>query len=117
MDEIDFKISMLLMSNSRTPYKEFADMFHISVNSIHKRIKSLVDSKIIQGFKARLGFANYFNRTNIIMFGIPNAKDKKELMEELGRNENLYNITRASGNMFYIHAYLRKISELDYLVS
>ena len=117
MDEIDFKISMLLMSNSRIPYKEVADMFHISVNSIHKRIKSLVDLKIIQGFKARLGFANFFNITNIVMFGIPNAKNKKELMDELGRNENVYNITRASGNMFYIHAYIRKISELDYLVS
>lgn len=105
------------MINSRTPYKEFADMFHISVNSIHKRIKSLVDLKIIRGFKARLGFANFFNITNIVMFGIPNAKNKKELMDELGRNENVYNITRASGNMFYIHAYLRKISELDYLVS
>lgn len=105
------------MTNSRTPYKEFADMFHISVNSIHKRIKSLVDLKIIQGFKARLGFANFVNITNIVMFGIPNVKNKKELMDELGRNENVYNVTRASGNMFYMHAYLRKISELDYLVS
>ena len=105
------------MSNSRIPYKEFADMFHISVNSIHKRIKSLVDLKIIQGFKARLGFANFINITNIVMFGIPNVKNKKELMDELGRNENVYNVTRASGNMFYINAYLRKISELDFLVS
>ncbi|TFG24655.1 MAG: winged helix-turn-helix transcriptional regulator [Promethearchaeota archaeon] len=117
MDEIDFKISMLLMENSRIPYKEFAEMFHISVNSIHKRIKSLVDLKIIQGFKARLGFANFTNITNIVMFGIPNAKNKKELMDELGRNENIYKIIRASGNMFYIQAYIRNTSELDYLVS
>ena len=61
MDEIDFKILMLLMSNSRTLYKDFADKFHISVNSIHKRIKALVELKIIQGFKARLGFANFVN--------------------------------------------------------
>ena len=117
MDEIDFKISMFLMDNSRIPYKDFAEMFHISVNSIHKRMKSLVQLKIIQGFKTRLGPANFTNITNIVMFGIPNVKNKKELMDELGRNENVYSITRASGNMFYIQAYIRNTSELDYLVS
>jgi len=117
MDEIDFTICMLLMANSRTPYKKFAELFHISVNSIHKRMKSLVDLKIIQEFKARLGFSNFPNVSNIIMFGIPNVKNKKELMRELGENENIYNVTRASGNLFYIYAYIRNTSDLDYLIS
>jgi len=117
MDEIDFTICMLLMDNSRTPYKEFAELFHISVNSIHKRIRSLVDNKIIQSFNARLGFANFPNVSNIIMFGIPNVKDRKDLMDNLGRNENIYNVKRASGNLFYIYAYIRNTSELDYLIS
>lgn len=117
MDEIDFTICKLLMANSRTPYKEFAELFHISVNSIHKRIRSLVNNKIIQSFNARLGFANFPNVSNIIMFGIPNVKDRKDLMDNLGRNENIYNIKRASGNLFYIYAYIRNTSELDYLIS
>ena len=117
MDEIDFTICMLLMANSRTPYKEFAELFHISVNSIHKRIRSLVDNKIIQSFNARLGFANFPNVSNITMFGIPNVKDRKDLMDNLGRNENIYNVKRASGNLFYIYAYIRNTSELDYLIS
>ena len=89
MDEIDFTICMLLMANSRTPYKKFAETFHISVNSIHKRIRSLVDSNIIQSFKTRLGFANFPNISNIIMFGVPIVKDKKEFMQKLGKNENI----------------------------
>jgi len=117
MDEIDFTICMLLMANSRIPYKEFAELFHISVNSIHKRIRSLVNNKIIQSFNARLGFANFPNVSNIIMFGIPNVKDRKDLMDNLGRNENIYNVKRASGNLFYIYAYIRNTSELDYLIS
>lgn len=116
MDEIDITISLLLMANSRTPYKEFAEIFHISVNSIHKRIKSLVDKKIIQGFKAQLGFANFPNVSNIFMFGVANIKEKKKLMRKLGENDNIYNVTRASGNLFYIQAYIRNLSELDYLV-
>ncbi|MHA1669251.1 MAG: winged helix-turn-helix transcriptional regulator [Promethearchaeota archaeon] len=116
MDEIDLKISMLLMANSRTPYKQLADVFHISVNSIHKRVKSLVELGIIKNFKARLGFANFSNISNIVMFGIPTIKDKILLLEELGKNEFIYNISRASGNLFYIYAYIRNISDLDSLV-
>ena len=115
MDEIDFIISKILMVNSRTPYKELADLFHISVNSIHKRIKSLVKNGVIRGFKASLGFANFPNLSNIIMYGFPEVKDKKKLMDVLGRNEYVYNVTRASGNLFYIHAYIRNTSELDLL--
>ncbi|MBY8980005.1 MAG: winged helix-turn-helix transcriptional regulator, partial [Candidatus Lokiarchaeota archaeon] len=117
MDEIDLKISKLLMANSRTPYKQLADNFHISVNSIHKRVKSLVQQGVIQHFKARLGIANFPNISNIVMFGVPNVKDKKLLLEQLGENEFIYNISRASGNKFYIHAYIRNINELDALVT
>jgi DNA-binding Lrp family transcriptional regulator len=77
----------------------------------------LVDLKIIQGFKARLGYSNFLNVSNIVMFGIPNVKNQKELLRVLGENENIYNVTRASGSLFYIYAYIRNTSELDYLVS
>ena len=105
------------MANSRTPYKQLADVFHISVNSIHKRVKSLVESGVIQDFKARLGFANFPNISNIVMFGKPNVKDKKLLLEKLGENKFIYSISRASGNLFYIHAHIQNINELDSLVT
>ena len=108
---------MLLMANSRTPYKQLADNFHISVNSIHKRVKSLVQQGVIKHFKARLGIANFPNISNIVMFGIPNVKNKKLLIEQLGENEFIYSISRASGNKFYIHAYIRNLNELDSLVT
>jgi len=117
LDEIDLKILMLLTANSRTPYKQLADEFHISVNSIHKRVKLLVQLGVIQHFKARLGIANFPNISNIVMFGISNVKDKKLLLDQLGENEFIYNISRASGNKFYFHAYIRNMNELDSLVT
>jgi len=117
LDEIDLKILMLLTADSRTPYKQLADEFHISVNSIHKRVKSLVDLGIIKDFKARLGFANFPNISNIVIFGTPNIKDKKLLLERLGDNEFIYSISRASGNLFYIHAYIQNMNELDSLIT
>ncbi|TET56784.1 MAG: winged helix-turn-helix transcriptional regulator [Promethearchaeota archaeon] len=50
MDDIDFTISLLLMANSRRSYRELAEMFNMSVNSIYKRIKSMVDLGIIEIF-------------------------------------------------------------------
>ena len=70
MDEIDFAMSMILMANSRRAYRELAEIFNMSVNSIHKRINSLVDLGVIQGFRARLGFNNFPGITNIFIFGI-----------------------------------------------
>ncbi|MFX0008480.1 MAG: winged helix-turn-helix transcriptional regulator [Promethearchaeota archaeon] len=117
MDEIDISLSLLLMVNSRITYKELAETFNMSVNSIHKRIKSLVDLGVIQGFKSKLGFTNFPGMTNIIIFGFSNIKQKKLLINKLGNNEFIYNVTQCSGNAVYINAYLRNISELDALVS
>ncbi|GAG57638.1 unnamed protein product, partial [marine sediment metagenome] len=33
MDQIDFTLCMMLMWNSRTPYRELAETFKMSVNS------------------------------------------------------------------------------------
>ena len=117
MDEIDISLSMILIANSRIPYKELAEKFDMSVNSIHKRVKSLVDLAVIQGFRAKLGFTNFPGITNIIIFGLSDLRQKKQLINKLGENEYIYNVTQGSGNAFYIHAYLRNISELDALVS
>jgi DNA-binding Lrp family transcriptional regulator len=117
MDEIDISLSIILMADSRIPYKELAEKFDMSVNSIHKRVKSLVDLEVIQGFRAKLGFPNFPGITNIVIFGLSDVRQKKQLINKLGENEYIYNVTQGSGNSFYIHAYLRKISELDALVS
>ena len=117
MDEIDISLSMSLLANSRIPYKELAERFNMSVNSIHKRVKSLVDLEVIQGFRTKLGFPNFPGITNIVIFGHSELRQKKQLINKLGNNEYIYNVTQGSGNTFYIHAYLRNISELDTLVS
>ena len=54
MDEIDlFIIRKLLLENSRLTYRELAESTNVSVNAIHKRIKSLVDNEIINAFIAQ----------------------------------------------------------------
>jgi DNA-binding Lrp family transcriptional regulator len=117
MDEIDLALSLMLMANSRASYKELADNFNMSINSIHKRVKSLVELGIIQNFRTTLGFLNFKEVINVILYGMTKVKDKKDLIEKLGNNECVYNVMQASGNLVYIHAYIRNLAELDSLVS
>lgn len=117
MDEVDITLSLTLLANSRIPYKELAEKFEMSVNSIHKRIKNLVKLGVIQRFNAKLGFPNFPRLANIIIFGFSDVRQKRLLINKLGENENIYNVTQGSGNVFYIHAYIRNIGELDTLVS
>ncbi|NVM31880.1 MAG: winged helix-turn-helix transcriptional regulator [Candidatus Helarchaeota archaeon] len=116
MDGIDFAISMALMQNSRIPYRKFAEDFNMSVNSIHKRVKKMVELGIIQKFTTQIsGFFIPF--INVLMFGPSNAESREELLQELGANENIYNVTQASGNYLYIHSRLRNLNELDSQIS
>ena len=117
MDEIDFTISLLLMANSRTPYSQFAEMFNMSVNSIHKRVKSMVELGVIKNFNARLGPIIFSNYTNILFFGVSKTKDPKSTLEKIGAHDCIYNVTQASSNLFYIHACLDNITILESLVS
>lgn len=116
MDEIDFSICMMLMWNSRIPYRELAETFNMSVNSIHKRIKSMVNMGIIQNFNTKISRA-YLKVINVVMFGISKAKNRDELLEKLGEKEYIYNVTYASGNLIYIHTIIRNLNELNSLVS
>jgi len=118
MDEIDFTICMMLIWNSRTPYRELAETFKMSVNSIHKRVKAMVKLGIIDKFVSTLSFRAFKPiPSNIVMFGDSKAKNIKGLIEKLGINENIYTVSQHSGNFFIIHAYLRNPSELEHLVS
>ena len=118
MDEIDFTLCMMLMWNSRTPYRELAESFKMSVNSIHKRVKAMVNLGVIDKFVTNLNYHAFkLTPSNIVMFGTSMAKNVKGLIEKLGANENIYTISQHSGNFFIIHAVIRNPNELEPLVS
>lgn len=105
------------MANSRTPYSQLAEMFKMSVNSIYKRVKSMVDLGVIKNFNAQLGPIHFPNYTNILFFGVSKTKDPKSTIEKIGAHDCIYNVTQASSNLFYIHSCVDNITILDSLVS
>lgn len=118
MDEIDFALCMLLVWNSRTPYRELAETFKMSVNSIHKRVKTLVSLAIIDKFTTNLNIPAYIPTiSNLVMFGASMANNSEGLIDKLGINENIYAVSQHSDNFYIIHAITRNPNEIEPLVS
>jgi DNA-binding Lrp family transcriptional regulator len=113
MDEIDMTIIMYLLGNSRTPYQEIADKLNMSVNSIHKRVKNLVNLEIIKKFITNI----HRPYNNVVMYGSSKTKNVDAAFQKLGNNENIYNVTQASNNFFILHANIATLKDLDPLVS
>jgi DNA-binding Lrp family transcriptional regulator len=112
MDEIDLKIILLLMNNSRLTYREISDHLALSVNAVYKRIQGLIDLKVIQKFTANLK-SYAINAIYTFIFGQANAQDIDNAILELGNHENTWQIILSSRNYVYIGSMLENIHQLD----
>ncbi len=113
MDDTDLTISLILSGNSRMSYQELSGMLNLSVNSVHKRVKKLVESGIIRKFATKLNLPF----SNVLIYGTCSTNDMEKAYIKLGQHVNIYNVTISSDNYLIIHAQLEKIQDLDSLVS
>jgi len=112
MDEIDLKIILLLMNNSRLTYREISDYLDLSVNAVYKRVQVLIDIGAIEKFTARLK-PYAINAIYAFIFGQSNAQDMEKVVKELGKNDNTWQIILSSRNYMYIGSMLENIHQLD----
>ena len=105
----------LLLANSRISYRELAEKLDLSVTAVHNRIQSLIDIGIIWKFTAGLSvFAQ--NAIHVFIFGNSKTNSVSNLKSKLEKQGSIYWLAVGGGNVLYIGAYLRKISELEPLV-
>ena len=112
MDEVDLKIILLLMNNSRLTYREIANHLRLSVNAVYKRIQILIDIKTIEKFTAKLK-PYAINAIYTFIFGQCNAPDMDKVIIELGKHDITWQIILSSRNYAYIGAILENIHQLD----
>ena len=112
MDRTDMLLAEALEENSRISYAELARKANLSVNSVHKRIQSLIDLGCIQSFYTILGPAveRYIIAT---AFGPTTSKDLCRTIDEIGRDEHTSQVVVATNDFIYPQWYLHDISELD----
>jgi DNA-binding Lrp family transcriptional regulator len=115
MDKTDVILTVLLLDNSRISYRELAEKLGLSVNAVHKRIQSLIDSRIIRRFTAKISLSA-LKAVSVVIYGKSEADSVGTLHEVLGSHGSISWVALAGGNYLYILAYLRSISELEPLI-
>jgi DNA-binding Lrp family transcriptional regulator len=111
MDETDLVLSMLLLQNSRLSYRELADRLGLSVNAVHKRIRTLVEQGVIRAFTAKISI-DMLKAVPLVVFGRSEAQSF-EAAEKLREHGFTYWLGVAGGNYLYLGVYLRNIAELE----
>ncbi len=115
MDKTDVIICQLLLTNSRISYRELAEKLDLSVTAVHNRIQSLIDICIIRKFTAGLSiFAK--NAIHIFIYGSSKATSIPAVKQRLETHGSIYWLAVGGGNILYIGAYIKNLSELEPLV-
>ena len=112
MDEIDISLVLMLLGNSRTPYRELAERLSLSVNAVHRRIQELISSGVIKAFTAKINLAA-LGGASIMVTGICSSSNISDVCDLIGGHSNTYWISLAGGNRFYVGAYLPNVNNLD----
>ena len=112
MDKTDVILCQLLLGNSRLSYRELAEKLNLSVTAVHNRIQTLIEMGIIRKFNAKLSIMAQ-NAIHVLIFGSSKAVSIRDLIPKLSGNESIYWLAVGGGNVLYIGAYLRNISELE----
>ncbi len=115
MDKVDVILCQLLLANSRLSYRELAEKLDLSVTAVHNRIQSLIDIGIIRKFTSGLSiFAQ--NAIHVFIFGGSKTTSVYSLKQKMEQQGSIYWLAVAGGNVLYVGAYLKNLSELELLV-
>lgn len=112
MDDKDIEILKMLISNSRTPYREISDKLGLSVNGVYKRVNNLTNSGVVRDFQTYLD-NRVISAIPVMIFGQSEAKSQEKVANTLGKNQHTTKILVAGGNYLYITAIFRNLRELQ----
>jgi DNA-binding Lrp family transcriptional regulator len=105
-------LCQLLLGNSRLSYRELAEKLDLSVTAVHNRIQTLIEMGIIRKFNASLSVLTQ-NAIHVFIYGYSKANPISNLNAKLETQGSIYWLAVGGGNILYIGAFLRTVSELD----
>ncbi len=113
MDEIDLKICLTLLENSRMVFRRLADEVELSVNAVYNRVQNLIDTGIISGFHAHIGMSTLPGSFLMIMHGPSKFDDLSDVVSHLSEDEYSFKLVSTSDNYLYIYGILPSLFEMD----
>lgn len=112
VDEEDVRISRALIIDSRISYDDMARELGMSIPAVHKRLKGLVESGVVQAFTAGVDIAS-LGGSSVMVFGHSPLSSAQEMVERLRADGRTWLVLVSGGGMVHCMAFLRKGEELD----
>jgi len=110
MDEVDMKICGILHMNSRISIRDLGDKLDLSVNSVHKRINSLVEDGVIETFVLLPGTP--IEAISILIMGNSQCQSMDECVANLSHNKNVWKVIVGLDNRLSISCIIPKLDKL-----
>jgi Lrp/AsnC family leucine-responsive transcriptional regulator len=90
VDELDLKILRTLQQNGRTKRNELAEEVSLSVPSVSERLKKLEESKVIEGYFAKVNRQAFgYDILAFILVVMDSSKHYKDLLKHVEKNPNI----------------------------
>lgn len=113
LDELDKKIIQMLQEDGRMSFKDIGDKLGKTEATIRRRVKRLIDDKLITKFTVIVPN----NNMKVFIKIAPDLKQIKEITTELLKIEEITDIWRLSGECgLLIRLEIPEIEQLDPLV-
>lgn len=111
MDETDISLILMLLQNSRSPYRELAEKMSLSINAVHRRIQELINNGVIRHFTTAFNLSA-LGGLSVLVSGRCDSEVSK-ICDQIGAHEYTYWVSIVGGNRFYIGGYLPELNKLD----
>jgi DNA-binding Lrp family transcriptional regulator len=97
IDNIDYKILLLLANNSRIPTIEISNKMKISTPTVRKRIKNLIDLEVIKGFRINIDYSKLGYKMFKIDLYLNDYKKRDIILDFVIKNPRLIYLSNTLG--------------------
>ena len=112
MDKIDRQMVLMLGRNPRTTYKQLAEVLHLSIPALQRRLSIMESSKRILSYRASVNL-EAMNGIRVIVFGQMAGKMEVEMLTRIEGQGSIHTVSYGGLNNIYLLAHLRHILEMD----
>jgi DNA-binding Lrp family transcriptional regulator len=116
MDKIDRQMLVMLERNPRTTYRQLAEVLHLSIPALQRRLSIMESSKRILSYRALVNL-EAMNGVRVIVFGQMAGKMEGEMLAKIGGQGSIHTVSYGGLNNVYLLAHLRRILEMDDVIA
>lgn len=118
IDDFDNMILKLIVTDSRLPTIDIAKKLNSTAITVNNRIKKLLKSGVILGFRANIDFQKIGYKWFKVFLNLKDYNDSNPIIDYLINNYDLHSVDRSIGNIdLQLHFILKDVGQLHQIIN